>query len=249
MHLSLLPQQVRYGFLGKVHWAVLEACDITRGGGIVLTSARGRLPDLRQRGGQDPHRAQRLALAATCWACTTSSSPWTRPPARRSPSTTPSDRIGSPVLVVDRSKMVGVVRTNQPDETSPFSEPTPETRQIGANVADFLVERDAGGADPAVVPAAAVGRGRHRQLGAGRHRRALRDPGLPDVHRGAAGLGHRPARVRALQLRLDLLAHPLARRHGAGGGEPGLLPPAHRAAARRRSPTTPRSCGAWGSSP
>ena len=34
----MLPQIVRYGFLGPVHWAVVEACDMTAGGGIVLTS-------------------------------------------------------------------------------------------------------------------------------------------------------------------------------------------------------------------
>jgi len=41
MHLSLLPQIVRYGFLGPVHWAVVEACDIMPGGGIVLSTAVG----------------------------------------------------------------------------------------------------------------------------------------------------------------------------------------------------------------
>jgi acyl-CoA hydrolase len=44
MHLSLMPQAVRYGFLGPVHWAVLEACDVTPGGGIVLTSSVGAAP-------------------------------------------------------------------------------------------------------------------------------------------------------------------------------------------------------------
>ena len=44
MHLSLLPQVVRYGFLGPVHWAVVEACDVTAGGGIVLTSSVGAAP-------------------------------------------------------------------------------------------------------------------------------------------------------------------------------------------------------------
>jgi acetyl-CoA hydrolase len=39
MHLSLLPQNVRYGFLGPVHWAVVEASDVMAGGGIVLTSS------------------------------------------------------------------------------------------------------------------------------------------------------------------------------------------------------------------
>src|SRR5215470_3175244 len=33
MHLSLLPQVVRYGYLGPIHWAVVEACDLTNGGG------------------------------------------------------------------------------------------------------------------------------------------------------------------------------------------------------------------------
>src|SRR3974390_2832082 len=41
MHLSMLPQAVRYGFLGPVHWAVVEACDLTPGGGIVLSTAVG----------------------------------------------------------------------------------------------------------------------------------------------------------------------------------------------------------------
>src|SRR6516165_11832054 len=41
MHLSMVPQAVRYGFLGPVHWAVVEACDVTPGGGVVLTSSVG----------------------------------------------------------------------------------------------------------------------------------------------------------------------------------------------------------------
>ena len=41
MHLSVLPQIVRYGFLGPVHWAVVEAADVSAGGGIVLSSSVG----------------------------------------------------------------------------------------------------------------------------------------------------------------------------------------------------------------
>ena len=44
MHLSMMPQAVRYGFLGPVHWAVIEASDVTAGGGIVLTSSVGAAP-------------------------------------------------------------------------------------------------------------------------------------------------------------------------------------------------------------
>lgn len=41
MHLSMLPQSVRYGFLGPVHWAVIEACNLTPAGEITLTASVG----------------------------------------------------------------------------------------------------------------------------------------------------------------------------------------------------------------
>ena len=44
MHLSQLPQVVRYGFLGPIQWAVIEACDVTPSGEITLTSSVGAAP-------------------------------------------------------------------------------------------------------------------------------------------------------------------------------------------------------------
>jgi len=44
LHLSMMPQMTRYGFLGPVDVAVVEAADITAGGGIVLTSGVGTAP-------------------------------------------------------------------------------------------------------------------------------------------------------------------------------------------------------------
>jgi acyl-CoA hydrolase len=44
MHLSMLPQAVRYGFLGKVKFAMVEACDVFPGGEIVLTTSVGATP-------------------------------------------------------------------------------------------------------------------------------------------------------------------------------------------------------------
>jgi acetyl-CoA hydrolase len=41
MHLSLLPQQVRYGFFGEVDFAIVEAVDVTPGGAVVLSSSVG----------------------------------------------------------------------------------------------------------------------------------------------------------------------------------------------------------------
>ena len=44
MHLSVLPQQVRYGFFGPIHCAVIEAADVTEDGEIVPTSSVGATP-------------------------------------------------------------------------------------------------------------------------------------------------------------------------------------------------------------
>nr|MCU0750124.1 acetyl-CoA hydrolase [Akkermansiaceae bacterium] len=39
MHLSLLPQYVRYGFLGEIDWAIVEAADVSADGKILLTTS------------------------------------------------------------------------------------------------------------------------------------------------------------------------------------------------------------------
>ncbi|MDR0863858.1 MAG: acetyl-CoA hydrolase, partial [Candidatus Symbiothrix sp.] len=44
LHLSEIQQYIRYGFLPKPNWAILEACDITKDGKIYLTSGVGIAP-------------------------------------------------------------------------------------------------------------------------------------------------------------------------------------------------------------
>ena len=62
------------------------------------------------------------------------------PPYRREiPIYKPSDRIGSTYIQVDPKKIVGVVRTNKPDEARHFTAPDVLTDKIGQNVAEFLV--------------------------------------------------------------------------------------------------------------
>ncbi|HKK78248.1 MAG TPA: hypothetical protein VJ933_01410, partial [Phaeodactylibacter sp.] len=41
MHLSMLPQAARYGFLGKVKYAVIEAASVSEAGEIVLSTSVG----------------------------------------------------------------------------------------------------------------------------------------------------------------------------------------------------------------
>jgi propionyl-CoA:succinyl-CoA transferase len=138
MHLSMLPQNVRYGFLGPVDWAVVEACDLTSGGGIVLSTSVGAAPtfigcaakvliELNRR-----HPPSLLGMHDVY-------EPADPPNRHEIPIYRASDRIGSPLVTVDPSKIVGVVETDLDDECGSFSPPTPVTEQIGQNVAEFLV--------------------------------------------------------------------------------------------------------------
>jgi len=148
MHLSAFPQNVRYGFLGPVHWAVVEACDLTHGGGIVLTTSVGATPTFCREAEKivvELNAAQPSFLLGMHDLFEPKD-----PPARQEiPIFAPSDRIGSPLLLVDPKKIAGVVLTRLPDETAGFSPPTPETVRIGEHVAEFLVAEMRAGRIPA----------------------------------------------------------------------------------------------------
>jgi len=138
MHLSMLPQIVRYGFLGPVDWAVVEACDLTSGGGIVLSTSVGAAPTFVGRAGKiliELNRRHPPSLLGMHDIY----EPADPPHRHEIPIYHASDRIGSPLITVDPSKIVGVVETDLDDECAPFSPPTPATEKIGQNVAEFLV--------------------------------------------------------------------------------------------------------------
>jgi acetyl-CoA hydrolase len=138
MHLSMLPQAVRYGFLGKVNWAIVEACDVTAGGGIVLSTAVGAAPTYLNQAGHvliELNRAHPPALLGMHDIY----EPHDPPDRREIPIYSASDRVGSPIATVPPSRIVGIVETNLPDECGGFSEASDVTRRIGENVAEFLV--------------------------------------------------------------------------------------------------------------
>jgi propionyl-CoA:succinyl-CoA transferase len=137
MHLSQVPQVVRYGFLGPVHWAVVEACDLTAGGGVVLTTSVGASNTYLRLAEKilielNAHHSPNLLGIHDLFEPKD-------PPARQEiPVYHVSDRIGSPICLVDHRKIAGVVLTDLEDENGAFDEPTPVTDRIGQNVADFL---------------------------------------------------------------------------------------------------------------
>ena len=152
VHLSMLQQMVRYGFLGPVNWAVVEASDLTSGGGVVLSTSVGasntylRLADRILIELNARHTPQLLGLHDIF-------EPGDPPARQEIPIYSPSDRIGSPICVVDPKKIAGVVLTDLPDETADFGAPTAVTDQIGQHIADFLVtEMRAGRIPPHFLP-------------------------------------------------------------------------------------------------
>ena len=147
LHLSQVAQEIRYGFLGKIHYAVIEACDITDDGEITLTTAVGNAPTIAA-------AAERVIIELNRYH-----SPKLRgfhdiyvpldPPHRKViPLEKCSDRIGTPTIKIDPKKIVAVVETNAPDEVGGFDAPDEVTNKIGANVADFMASEIAQGRIP-----------------------------------------------------------------------------------------------------
>ncbi len=137
MHLSIVAQNVRYGFMGNLSWAVVEAADITPDGGIVLTTSVGASPTFLKQADRvliELNRAHPKELNGIHDLY----EPLDPPHRREIPIYSASDRIGEPTVKVDPSKIVGIVETDIPDETKPFRAPDAATRKIGENVADFL---------------------------------------------------------------------------------------------------------------
>lgn len=137
MHLSVVGQYMRYGFLGKLDWCIIEAVDITDLGEITLSGGVGCVDtysqvaekiivelnsayDYRIRGMHDIY------------------TPETPPRRDVIPIYKPSDRIGSPVLHVDPKKIVAVVPCHYRYGVPPFAPVDEVTRQLGRNVVEFL---------------------------------------------------------------------------------------------------------------
>lgn len=148
LHLSSLAQDLRYGFYGKIDVAIIEAADVTEDGKIVPTTGVGILPTICRLADRiiielnDKHPKEIMGIHDLCEPLD--------PPARRDlPIYSPSDRIGSPFIQVDPAKIVGIVRTSEPNDDSDFAPIDSVTEAIGHNVAAFLVGEMKAGRMPA----------------------------------------------------------------------------------------------------
>ncbi|MEA2738054.1 MAG: hypothetical protein QOH05_1361 [Acetobacteraceae bacterium] len=175
MHLSTLPQQVRYGFFGEIDLAIVEAVDVTRGGAIVLSSSVGAANTYLRMAKKilievNAHHPHGLLGMHDIFEPRD-------PPARNELHIyNPSDRIGSPICLVDPTKIAGIVMTSEPDETGGFDPSDAVTERIGQNVTEFLInEMRAGRVPDTFLPLqSGVGNIANAVLGA-----LGRDPAIP----------------------------------------------------------------------
>ncbi len=148
MHLSHLAQSLRYGSLGQIDVAIIEASDVTADGKIVLGIGVGIAPTICQ-------LAKKIIIELN------SQNPKTLngfhdiyqpldPPCRREiPLYAPNDRIGTTYVQVDPAKIVGIVETNVADQSKAFAAPDEVTLKIGDNVSNFLASQLKSGLIPA----------------------------------------------------------------------------------------------------
>lgn len=148
LHLSELAQDLRYGFLGDVDVAIIEAAEVTEEGQVVPTTGVGILPTICR-------LAKRVIIElnekhpAAIRGLHDIAEPQDPPMRRDMPVYRPSDRVGLPYVQISPEKIVAVVRTQEPNEESAFAPLDEVTQAIGNNVATFLAEEIRKGRIPA----------------------------------------------------------------------------------------------------
>lgn len=146
MHLSSLAQEIRYGFLGGVDVAVIEACDVTENGEIVPTCGVGISPTVAR-------LAKIVIVELNTWNPKEMRGmhdivELQDPPHRGEiPLYSVRDRIGKDHIKVDPSRII-VVESNTPNEGGGFAPVDEVTTQIGNNVANFFIKEMAEGRMP-----------------------------------------------------------------------------------------------------
>ena len=135
--MDIVGQYVRYGFLGKVDWCIIEAVEvsdlgeITLAGGIGCVDTYARVADkiIIELNSAYDYRIRGMHDIYTV-----------ADPPRRDviPIYKPSDRIGSPILKVDPKKIVAVVPCHYHYNVPPFTPLDEITTKLGRNVVDFL---------------------------------------------------------------------------------------------------------------
>ncbi|WP_313096944.1 acetyl-CoA hydrolase/transferase family protein [Corynebacterium variabile] len=137
IHLSHLGMMVQEGFFGKMDVAIVEVTKILADGRIVPSSSVGNNVEYLD-------AADKIILGVNSWQSEELEGmhdiyriplPGHRQPI---PITEVGDRIGSPYIDIDVSKVVAVVETDSPDRNAPFKPADETSKKIAGYFLDFL---------------------------------------------------------------------------------------------------------------
>src|SRR5512133_2712332 len=152
MHLSHAGSLVRYGYYGrpdnKIDFALIEVTKIKEDGSIVFSSSCGANTayfDVAEKYILEVSEWQdeRLEGMHDIYNVTGKHGERTPIPVLRA-----DDRVGSPTLKIDVSKVAAVVVTNNPDRNAPFKAPEEQHKRIAQHILDFLDGEVKGGRLP-----------------------------------------------------------------------------------------------------
>ena len=171
LNLSNMATQIRQGYLGKVDWAIIEACEIEQHGDkahIYLTASGGISPTICRLAEKGIIIELNAFHSKNCMGIhdvyELENHPFRKPVMIMKA----NDRIGKPYIEVDASRIKGIVECNIPDEARAFKDADEVTTTIGQNVADFLLSNLRSGKIPAsfLNLQSGVGSGANAVLGA-----------------------------------------------------------------------------------
>ncbi len=138
LHLSHVPQFVRFGFLGKLDFAIIEITSILEDGRLVPSTSIGNNKTWLD-------VADKVILEVNSWQNEKLEGMhdiyyYTHLPPNRDPIPIlrADDRIGIPHLLCPPEKIVGIVETNAPDRNTPFDQPDENSRRIAGHIMEFL---------------------------------------------------------------------------------------------------------------
>lgn len=139
LHISQFSQYLRDGIFGKIDIAVVEVADLLDSGEAVLTTGVGCTPLFCELADQiivevNEYHGRRIFGMHDIYDIGNVSS------RRPIPINSPKDRIGTTTVKLDVGKILGVIRTNLPDDNPNLSKNSVETDKIGHNVAKFLID-------------------------------------------------------------------------------------------------------------
>ncbi|MDR2779039.1 MAG: succinate CoA transferase [Puniceicoccales bacterium] len=137
MHISHYAQQIKQKIFGEIDLAIIEVADVSDSGEIVFTTAIGMASTFCRYAKKiivelNEYHPKKVRGLHDIYE--TEPAPHTKP----IPLVTVRDRIGTETVKVDPNKIIGIVRTNMPDQVKAFSKADKDTDRIGENIAKFL---------------------------------------------------------------------------------------------------------------